>query len=75
MIHVDKNHVAVTGSATTVLADLTMVINSVVNSMARRGENKDDLKPVFYHVVDMAFGLGTSTEGTTIDLSYKRSEP
>ena len=72
MIHVTKSSCAVTGPATEVLAQLTMVINSIVNSTVRRGADKEELKRVFYHMVDMAFDLGVATDSTTIDLSFER---
>ena len=72
MIHVTNESCAVTGPATEVLAQLTMAINSIVNTTVRHGADKAALKRVFYRMVDMAFDLEVPTDRTTIDLSFER---
>lgn len=73
MIHVNKGEIAVSGPATQILAEISMLIGSITGSLKRDGVTEDEIRKIFRRVVDI--GIQTADiPAATIDLSYHKGE-
>lgn len=72
MINVNKSHISVAGPAPEILAEITLLISAVANSMKRDGIKTEDIRALFRSVADR--GVDLLDTSTTIDLSYHKGE-
>ena len=70
MIHVDKDTCAVSGPMIDVVAQLGICMSNMLESVARKGGNKEEFRALLHACVDIAMEAPAS--GTTIDLSFQR---